>query len=99
MDVSSGPAEAGCLMSYAYWDARILKRQQLVNPQTGALDAITVEDQGRQLVSVGGAPREAHRYALTSARFAVLLWYSPEGEWLQLDSVTRDGKRLRYRLN
>lgn len=99
MQARSAPGERGCLMGHAYWDPRILTQRYLLNPQTGALDAVQVEERGTQKLDVGGTLQEAEHYRLTSAQLSMDLWYSPDGRWLQLDSTTRDGKRLRYRRN
>ena len=99
MQATTGPGGRGCLMSYAYWDRRILTQRHLLNPQTGALDAVQVEERGAQQLDVGGTLQEAVHYRLTSAQLSIDLWYSPDGQWLQLDSTTRDGRQLRYRLN
>jgi hypothetical protein len=97
--VESRPQGPGCVMSYAYWDARLLGQQRLLNPQTGAYDRIQVQHLGSQVLKVRDTPLRAEHYALSSEQLKIELWYSPAGEWLQLDSTTEDGKRLRYRLN
>jgi hypothetical protein len=89
---------SGCVMSYAYWDPRFLTQSRLLNPQTGRIDAVRIQPRGNATVSIGGRERPARQYELVSDRFSIQLWYSPEGEWLQLDSITQDGRRLRYRL-
>ena len=95
----AGPqALPGCVMSYAYWDRRLLSQDRLLNPQTGAYDAVGIESLGRDPLDLPGRRVAAERFRLTSDGLRIDLWYSPEGEWLQLDSTTRDGRRLRYRL-
>ena len=78
-------APAGCAMSFAYWNPAILKRTELLNPQSGALEKVAVEKLA------------AGHYRITGPKHPIELWYSPEGEWLALDSPTDSG-RLRYRL-
>jgi Family of unknown function (DUF6134) len=88
----------GCVMSYAYWDKRMLEQPQLLNPQTGEMDRVIVEPLGEEVLDLPGRQVAARRYRLSSAQLRMDLWYSPQGEWLQLDSTTKHGKRLRYRL-
>lgn len=85
-------------MTYAYWDMRFLQQPRLLNPQTGLYDAVRVSEQGTEALSIGGREVRARRYQLVSDQLLIDLWYSPEGEWLQLHSTTRSGRQLRYRL-
>jgi hypothetical protein len=88
----------GCVMSYAYWDLRLVAQDRLLNPQTGAYDAVRSQLLGSERLDLPAGPVAAQRYRLSADGLSIDLWYSPEGEWLQLDSTTRDGRRLRYRL-
>jgi hypothetical protein len=88
----------GCTMSYAYWDMRFLQQPRLLNPQTGLYDAVRVSEQGTEALRIGEREVRARRYQLVSDQLRIDLWYSPEGEWLQLHSTTRSGRLLRYRL-
>ena len=89
----------GCIWSYAYWDQRLTEQRQLLNPQTGAYESVQTRRVGREELSLGGAPVPADHYRLRTAMLDIHLWYSPQGDWLQLESITKDGKRLRYRLH
>ncbi len=92
-------ARDGCVISYAYWDpARLLRQQELLNPQTGEFDAVQIESLGEERIDVSGAPTEADRYRLRNGKLAIDLWYSKAGEWLQLESTTDSKRLLRYRL-
>ena len=95
---TAAQALPGCVMSYAYWDRRLLLQERLLNPQTGEYNAVRVEPLGSDPLDLQGRRVAAERYRLSSAGLRIDLWYSPEGEWLQLDSTTRDGRQLRYRL-
>lgn len=89
----------GCVSSYAYWDRDLLLRQrQLLNPQTGELDAVKLERLDDEKILVRGVPVSAEHYRLHSTRFTIDLWYSNAGEWLQLDSTTETSRTLQYRL-
>ena len=88
----------GCVMTFAYWDPAILRQQRLLNTQTGAYEAIKVDDLGQDKVLVRGVEVLATHYRLTGSRHPIDLWYSAQREWLALDSVVDGGRRLRYRL-
>ncbi len=88
-----------CVSSYAYWDReQLLKQRELLNPQTGEIDAVKFEAVGEETLTVRGASVRADRYRLRSEKFVIDLWYSKTGEWLQLDSSTESKRQLRYRL-
>jgi hypothetical protein len=89
---------AGCVMSFAYWNPQILGASRLLNAQTGEYFDVEVKPLGSDPVMAGGTVQPAQRHQLKTAKFAIDLWYSPEGRWLGLESTTEGGKRLRYRL-
>lgn len=86
-----------CVVAYAYWDRdRLLARRELLNPQTGQFDAVRIEPLGEESLEVNGRPRPASRYRLSGDGMAIDLWYSPQGEWLQLASAARGDRQLLY---
>ena len=89
---------APCVMSFAYWNPKVLRQTHLVNSQTGAWTTVTVHDLGKESVDVRGASRTASHYRIDTERNRIELWYAPEGEWVGLRSTTRDGHVLSYRL-
>jgi len=89
---------APCVMSFAYWNPKVLRQTHLVNSQTGAWTTVTVHDLGKESLDVRGASRATNHYRIDTERNRIELWYSPEGEWLGLRSTTRDGHVLSYRL-
>ena len=87
-----------CVASYAYWQPdTLLAQRRLLNPQTGQMDEVKVVALGRELLA-GPQSIMAHRYQLQAARFAIDIWYSDQGEWLQLETST-GSRRVRYRLS
>jgi hypothetical protein len=91
--------QGDCISSYAYWDpARLLQQRELLNPQTGEVDAVSIDRLADERLAVRDASVPAEHYRLRSATLVIDLWYSKEGKWLQLDSTTGSGRRLRYRL-
>lgn len=88
-----------CVRTFAYWNPRILESDRLLNAQTGEYAEIEVLPLGPSTVRVGGEPTPAHKFRLQAPDFAIDLWYSNAHRWLALESITAEGRRLRYRLD
>lgn len=88
-----------CVMTFAYWNPAFLDQPRLLNPQTGEFLAIEVEALGTQLLNSGGQNVLAEGYQVTARGLEVRVWYSPEAEWLALESSTKGGRIIRYELN
>lgn len=89
---------SGCVLSFAYWDRRILEAKHLLNAQTGDYHTVAVEHLGSDPVRVGDATIAADRWRLNAEDLAIDLWYAPDGRWLALESAAAGGRRLRYTL-
>jgi hypothetical protein len=92
-----------CVQTFAYWNPTILSATQLLNPQTGEYVPVAISRLGRETLTVRGQPIEADRYRIvgdskTGVRMQIDLWYSPNREWLGLESLAEGGRRLRYRI-
>jgi hypothetical protein len=48
------------------------------------------------MLDIGGRRVIAERHTLRTGGYRIELWYSPDGEWLALETVTPEGRRLRY---
>lgn len=96
-----GPAGSdlhdGCVMSFAYWDPRILEAERLLNSQTGELVPVRVMPQGRETVAVRGQPRVAERHRIIGPDLSIDIWYA-DGRWVALEALAAGGRRLRYEL-
>ncbi len=88
---------AGCVKSFAYWDPSFLSAQKLINAQTGEHMNVAVRDLGQDTIEVRGSSAPARRYRVTARELTIDIWYSPQREWLALESRTGGG-RLRYRI-
>jgi hypothetical protein len=88
----------GCVMTFAYWNPEILRQTRLLNSQTGEYETVKIATLADEQITVRGAPVTAKHYRITGPKNPIELWYSAQGEWLQLDSTLEGGKRLRYRL-
>ena len=86
-----------CVMTFAYWNPKILQQKKLLNPQTGDYLAANISSLGKQTISVRGQPVNADHYKIDTTKFKIDIWYSVEGDWLALQSLTPDG-RIDYAL-
>jgi hypothetical protein len=78
-------AQDECVLSFAYWNPRILGEKRLLNAQTGELEPVSVSRLGEE------------RYRIAGRTLAIDLWYAG-GEWVALETTARGGRRLRYQL-
>lgn len=85
-----------CVMSFAYWNPVMLRQARLLNAQTGEFVAVRVEPLGQEALTVRGQPVAAQRYALHAPDFRIDVWYAGNRDWVQLESNTANGRRLRY---
>ncbi len=97
----TGPAgidlHDGCVMSFAYWDPRILQAERLLNSQTGELVPVQVTPRGQETVLVRGQLRPASRHRISGPDLSIDLWYA-DGRWVALEALAEGGRRLRYEL-
>jgi hypothetical protein len=92
-------SEPGCLMSYAYWNPAMRRQARLLNPQTGHVDAVTIERVAEGRVAVGATEVDASDWRITGGRSPIDVWISAQGEWVGLDSMVDKGRhQLTYRL-
>jgi hypothetical protein len=88
-----------CVMTFAYWNPAFLEQPRLLNPQTGEYVDVNVERVGTETLEVRGEAVKATRYRLTAYEVDVTLWYSPNDEWLALESVAKGSNIIRYELS
>jgi hypothetical protein len=88
-----------CIMSFAYWNPSFLNEPQLLNPQTGDYVDVRVEEVGNETLQVRGEAVAAKIFRLTAYNVDLTLWYSPDDEWLALESVAKGGHVIRYELS
>lgn len=86
---------AECVMTFAYWNPKILQQKKLLNPQTGEYLSANISSLGKESISVKGQTIKADHYKIDTTKFKIDLWYGPDDEWLALQSVTDDG-RINY---
>lgn len=88
----------GCVMTFAYWDKEFLGEKHLLNVQTGEYVDVTSRFAGDEVIEVDGQLRNAARYELLADGMRINLWYSSDGDWLGLESLTSKGRVIRYEL-
>ena len=94
---TSREEHAGCVMSFAYWNPRMLRAQRLMNGQTGEVLPVRIAALGEESVPVRGRLLRADRHQLTAPGLKIDLWYA-NGEWVALEAPARGGRVLRYEL-
>jgi hypothetical protein len=85
-------------MSFAYWNPAFLQQARLLNTQDGEFLDVEVSQPVGESLQVRGEQRAAYRYRLAAGELRLDLWYSPDHEWLALESEVRGGRKLRYEL-
>lgn len=84
-----------CVQTFAYWNPSILNARRLLNPQTGDYVEVKVLLMGREVI--GGQPTERYRLLGSgSTPLQIDLWYTAGRDWVALESLTPEGRRLRY---
>jgi hypothetical protein len=89
----------GCLMTFAYWNPEILDESRLLNSQTGEYLPVRTRELGEDSLKISGQTVQAERYRIEANGLSIDLWYSKQGEWLSLQSMTESGKTISYRLS
>jgi hypothetical protein len=97
-DGSQTNALSDCVMTFAYWDPKFLQQPKLLNSQSGEYIDVEVEALGEEAITVRGQEVAASAYRLTAKQLQLKLWYSPDNEWLALESVAKGGRIIRYEL-
>lgn len=87
----------GCVMSFAYWNPRILDATALLNAQNGLLVPVRITDEGRETVMLRGQPVTANRHRISGRDVQIDLWYANE-RWIALEAQATGDRRLRYEL-
>jgi hypothetical protein len=86
-----------CVMTFAYWNPKILQQKKLLNPQTGEYLTTQITALGQENIVVKGQTKKAERYKIHTNKFVIEIWYGLDGDWLALQSTTPDG-RIDYAL-
>jgi len=87
-----------CIMTFPYWNAKMLTQTKLLNPQTGEWLDVKIRAMGNEQIEVRGQTVSAEHYKLEATKMKIDLWYSPDKEWLALKSTTPEGYIVNYKL-
>ena len=94
---NSTEINAECIMTFAYWNPKILQQKKLLNPQTGDYLSANISALGQETIFAKGQSVKAEHYKIDTAKFKIDIWYGQDNEWLALQSLTEDG-RIDYAL-
>lgn len=92
-----------CVMTFAYWNPKILLQKKLLNPQNAEYLDTTFEDLGIKTINVKGMPTETQHYKLNGSldgktKLNIELWYAGNTDWVALKSTTPEGYEIIYSL-
>jgi Family of unknown function (DUF6134) len=92
-----------CVMTFAYWNPKILTETKLLNPQNAQYLDTKFEKLGTKTISVKGKPTEAQHYKLNGSlngksKLNIELWYADNKDWVALKSTTPEGYEVKYKL-
>ena len=87
-----------CVMTFAYWNPKMLKQRKLLNPQTGEWLDVLIQSLGMEEIEVRGQKTQAEHYRLEATKMKIDLWYGKDQEWLALQSTTPEGYLITYKL-
>jgi len=88
----------GCVQTFAYWNTEFLAADRLLNSQTGEMEKVTIELQGEDTLAISDQVFDATRYRIELSKGHIDLWYDSKTQlWLGLESVTPEGRSIRYK--
>lgn len=101
--VNNKLSKSGCVRSFAYWDAELIKSKVLLNSQTGELIDVAYKFVGAEKILINDESIDTQRYQLLGKDEAgkgidISLWYTNNNQWVALESRLENGRFLRYRL-
>jgi hypothetical protein len=91
-------AQGECVLTFAYWNPKILGARELLNAQTGELERVSVAALGTEWIETDNGRMSAQRYRINGRKLAIDLWYREGQEWIALETTAGGNRRLRYRL-
>jgi hypothetical protein len=105
-NIKNGTAEQAlpaCVMTFAYWNPKILTQSKLLNPQNAEYLDTAITKLGAGSIEVQGKSTETSHYKLSGAlkgvkKLNIELWYNQNNEWVALKSITPEGYNIIYKL-
>lgn len=94
-----------CVMTFAYWNPKILEQNKLLNPQNAEWLDTKVSKIGVETIEVKGKKTETNHYKLDGSldgksKLKIDLWYdTANNDWVALKSITPEGYTVNYKLH
>lgn len=94
-----------CVMTFAYWNPKILTQTKLLNPQNGEYLNANFIKVGDEKIEFNGELKNAKHYHLLASssesmsdkpKLNIHLWYDSNNDWLALKSITPEGYTISY---
>jgi len=60
-----------CVMTFAYWNPKILQQKKLLNPQTGEYLSAQIAFVGKEVINVKGEAVKADHYKIDTSKFKI----------------------------
>lgn len=100
---SKTQALPACLMTFAYWNPKILTQAKLLNPQNAEYLTTKIKQMGAENIDVKGVEMKAEHYSLQGLsagkiKLNIDLWYDQNKNWVALQSTTPEGYKVIYKL-
>lgn len=96
-----------CVMTFAYWNPKILTQLKLLNPQNGDYLKSNFKLIGEEKIEVNSEQKSAKHYHLFAnstegnadkkPKLNIDLWYDNNNDWLALKSITPEGYTISYK--
>ena len=97
VSVPAPQSASGCVMSFAYWNPALRTQQRLLNAQTGRIAPVRIAPLADAPVDLGPRSVGASGWRIQGPKQPIDVWYSPQGDWIGLDTRVDGGRALRYR--
>ena len=78
-----------------HWNPTVLDRREVLNTLTGALNRVTIADQGKTTVRTEDGVRQGRHFRY-SGDLEVESWYDSTGRWIKLRFKGKDGSTIEY---
>jgi hypothetical protein len=85
------------LIPSSLWNAEVLRRTQVLDPQEGEILPMSVTDHGLQQLTLKSRSVKAHHYTLKS-KMSQDVWYDEQQRLIQVRIVGSDGSIITYHL-